>query len=974
MPIGYIRITVVAMLMFCFAMPLAAMQGQTVLLPTAASDGFIVKFKSTSSRASQQNTLATAGLKTVERFALTSGLSFVQTVTGQNKTNALSTLQQNPAIEYVEPNYLVQVEVVPNDPDFNRQYGLSNSGQNGGARNADISAPEAWDLTTGEGALIAVVDTGVDYNHPDLSSNIWINNGEVPNNGIDDDHNGYVDDIRGWDFANSDNDPMDDHGHGTHVSGIIAAQGNNGTGVAGVNWKASIMALKFMDGTGIGSTVNAIRAINYAVAMGARVSNNSWGGAGYSQALYDTIQAAAQKGHLVVAASGNDGVNNDDPNTPHYPSGYNLNNIISVAATDSSDNRAIFSNFGATTVDLGAPGVRIYSTLPGRSYQFMDGTSMAAPFVTGVAGLIISRLPDINIDTLVNAIINNTDPVSSMTGITTTGGRLNAFKALSSVTADIKISPNTANVGINDTLQFSAQGGTAPYQWSVNNTALAQIDSRGFFRALSAGKVQVNVIDASGFRSNTGDIVISDINISPNNADLIVGEVLQFSVSGGIAPYEWQTPPNGIGSIDRITGLFSALSSGVTEVSVRDSTGISKSSGSIRIVDIQPLMISPMRADLMPGETLAFRVSGGTAPYTWSVSDNLIASIDNAGVLIANQAGAVTVTVTDLSGNSVTSNAINISELAIVADNTTVRINETVNLIVKGGKPPYQWRVTNSNIANVDAEGILTAVNPGSIRVTIMDANGNIGRSQVILITNSAALNVFVRDNVISVNGTTTIKVSGGTPPYNWTNSNPSVVRVDENTGTVTGLRTGNAVISVTDSTGVMVASDTLEVRAVFLTPANSNIEVGQTVSYSVSGGVAPYRWEVSNTGIASIDSTGLLRGIATGAVTVNVFDRDNVKMSATVTVVAAGSGGAIHPLDIRPFTAVLSRRSQSELLFTATGGTAPYRFSLTNTTVGKINASTGAYIPFSDAPGETRIVVTDADGHVAESGIISVQ
>lgn len=355
-----------------------------------------------------------------------------------NITQVRKALLSGASVERVEFNYKVSVLQIPNDASFSQLWGFNNIGQTGGTPNADIDAPEAWDITTGSAnTLVAVIDTGVDYTHPDLIDNIWTNPGEIPGNGIDDDLNGYIDDVHGYDFANNDGDPMDDFGHGTHVSGTIAAAGNNGIGVAGVNWQAQIMAVKFLDATGSGTTAAAVEAVLYATNMGAKVSNNSWGGGGFSQALLDAINAANTSGALFVAAAGNSSSNNDA--LPQYPASYDAPNIISVAATDHNDLLAFFSNYGATTVDLGAPGVSIYSTVPAigdpccsntTGYMYLDGTSMATPHVTGAAALLMSYFPtDTNLQ-VKQRILGSVQPIAALSGKTLTGGRLNIFNSL----------------------------------------------------------------------------------------------------------------------------------------------------------------------------------------------------------------------------------------------------------------------------------------------------------------------------------------------------------------------------------------------------------------------------------------------------------------------------------------------------------------------------------------------------------------
>ncbi|MDR4509662.1 MAG: S8 family serine peptidase [Candidatus Brocadiaceae bacterium] len=348
--------------------------------------------------------------------------------------SALSRYRKHPLVEHAEPNYLQRiVQTIPNDSSLDQLWGLNNTGQTGGIHDADIDAFEAWDVATGDSSVvIAVLDTGVDYRHEDLQGNIWVNPGEdidgdgIPEvsdqNGLDDDGNGFVDDIIGWDFANNDNNPFDDHGHGTHVAGTIAGRGNNGVGITGVSWDAKIMPLKFMRANGAGLTSDAIRAIEYYTHKGIRISNNSWGGAPFSLFLFEAVQAS--KG-LFVAAAGNDGTNNDI--FPHYPSDLKLENVISVAATTDKDQLAFFSNRGTNSVDLAAPGSNILSTIPGGLYRFMSGTSMAAPHVSGVAGLLLAQDNSLTIDEMKWRILKGADNKGLFV---LTGGRLNARNTL----------------------------------------------------------------------------------------------------------------------------------------------------------------------------------------------------------------------------------------------------------------------------------------------------------------------------------------------------------------------------------------------------------------------------------------------------------------------------------------------------------------------------------------------------------------
>ncbi len=342
------------------------------------------------------------------------GIYSITLDTGIASGEAITYYSGIPGVVAAEPDYTIQLQRTPNDPSYPSLYGM-----------AKINAPAAWDTTTGSGNfVVAVIDSGVDYNHPDLAANMWRNPGEINGDGIDNDGNGIVDDYFGANFigANSGN-PFDDNGHGTHVAGTIGAVGNNGVGVAGVNWGVKIMALKFLSSTGSGSTSDAVEALNYAVARGARVSNNSWGGGGYSSTLFNAIQAAQAKGHIFVAAAGNENVNIDV--TPSYPASYALANVVAVASTTSTDARSSFSNFGATTVDIAAPGSSILSTTPNNTYSTFSGTSMAAPHVAGAIALYWDANPSKTATEVIDLLKSTADTVSGLTSVVQGGKRLN---------------------------------------------------------------------------------------------------------------------------------------------------------------------------------------------------------------------------------------------------------------------------------------------------------------------------------------------------------------------------------------------------------------------------------------------------------------------------------------------------------------------------------------------------------------------
>ena len=474
-------------------------------------------------------------------------------INGMSVEEAIEILNSNPQIEYAEPNFVVSItQTFPNDPRFDELYGLNNTGQTGGTPDADIDAPEAWDIQTGSSdVVIGVIDTGVDYNHPDLDDNMWTNPGEIRDNGIDDDGNGFVDDFFGYDFINDDSDPFDDNSHGTHVSGTIAAEGNNGEGVTGTSWDGQIMALKFLGADGFGSTFDAIQAVEYATMMGVDLTNNSWGGGGFSEGLRDAIAAAGDPGQLFIAAAGNTtGGGNDNDINPFYPASYDLDNIISVAATDDNDQLASFSHFGATSVDLGAPGVDILSSIPGGDYGLKDGTSMATPHVAGVASLLLAEEPGLSAEELKDLILTGVDPLPDLEGKTLTGGRLNAFNSLSELGPpaeligtpedDVISGTNRGDfingLGGNDLLQ--GLGGNDQILGGSGDDLIAAGDGND---TVEGGTGNDNISGNAGNDNITGDDGSDDILGGDGNdsieggseADRILGEAGDDSINGG---------------------------------------------------------------------------------------------------------------------------------------------------------------------------------------------------------------------------------------------------------------------------------------------------------------------------------------------------------------------------------------------------------------------------------------------------------
>lgn len=443
----------------------------------ASSDAVIVKYKKNASAEmrKQARSLVKAKISDVNADeiddnykSLLSGRLAKFKISGMSTKEAIARLKSHQAIEYVEPDYRVSIATTPNDPRFGDLWGLNNEGQTGGVADADIDAPEAWSISTGSrDVVVGVIDTGVDYSHADLLANAWVNPGEIAGDGIDNDGNGFVDDVHGINAITNSGDPMDDQGHGTHVSGTIGASGNNNEGVVGVNHDVSIAGCKFLDASGSGSTSDAIKCIDYMVELknsgvNLRVLNNSWGGGGFSQALADAITASEDADILFVAAAGNDAVDNDV--NPHYPSNYENDSVLSIASTDSSDNMSSFSQWGLESVDMGAPGSAILSTIPGGGYATYSGTSMATPHVAGVAALVLSVNPDLTTVELKELLMSSGDANTALAGKTVAGTRLNANQAL--LDADptpgfmLSVTPTTQQATVGDIVTYTFEIGS----------------------------------------------------------------------------------------------------------------------------------------------------------------------------------------------------------------------------------------------------------------------------------------------------------------------------------------------------------------------------------------------------------------------------------------------------------------------------------------------------------------------------------
>jgi len=516
-----------------FGVALSVVSGQQPADPFAGSQvpgEIIVKFKPGVDSATRAAVIRGRSATHLRRFDEV-GLDHIRVGNGGNMAAELAQWRANPYVEYAQPNYVYRAVIapapLPNDPYWTNGslYGMQN-----------IGMPQAWQ-TFGGGTgsvIVADIDTGVQYTHPDLAANVWRNPGEIAGNGIDDDGNGYVDDVYGIDTVNHDSDPMGDASHGTHVAGTIAGVGNNGIGVVGVNWNAKILACKFLDSSGNGSDSGAIECLNYVVWMknhgqNIRVTSNSWGSDrayGYSAALQAAFDTAGNAGIINICAAGNSGTNNDTQ--PFDPASFDSPSIVSVAASDSTDARAGFSNYGASSVDLAAPGVNILSTvIPSPGYGYMSGTSMATPHVAGAAAYLAMLDPTLTPANLKVLLTQNVDVLPGWAGLVASGGRLNVFKAASALTgtggnpgatvAFVGVDSSTQGnwigtyggdgyVVVNDATSLPAYATVTPtgqgsFTWVGSTT-----DVRALRRSSGTGRIA-----STWYASNSFDI---DVNIS----------------------------------------------------------------------------------------------------------------------------------------------------------------------------------------------------------------------------------------------------------------------------------------------------------------------------------------------------------------------------------------------------------------------------------------------------------------------------
>ena len=664
---------------------------------------------------------------------------------------AIESLRGHEHIKFVEPNGLIEIldNPLPNDPYFSLLWNLRNTGQTGGKVGADIDILDAWssmNVSSGREVVVAVIDTGVDYTHEDLKDKVWVNPSEIPNNGMDDDGNGYVDDVNGFDawhdWAGSIPDPMDDNGHGTHCAGIIGAVGNNGMGVVGVTGlfpNVRIMALKFMSWMGYGTTTDAIQCVEYVVKMkeqgvNVRTISASWHLIYSAYSIYDAINAARDHDILFVVAAGNDGMNNDV--APTYPASFDLGNVIAVAATDHNDNLAEWSNYGPNTVHVGAPGVDILSSVPlwwGEEgwewtypgYEIFSGTSMATPHVAGLAALIVDQYPQLSYQQVKSRILATVDPLPALAGKVLSGGRINAGRAIQLGRGDI--SPPII------TFVQPADG----THLGKSNLPVRVVAEYSDDTMIDAGSVKLSL---DGYSVNAA-VTASKVAMILSLSDGYHRAILSLSdLSGNVAKKEWTF------DVDTRPPVFSALAP-----ASYSTTSTSRPAISVNYTD---------------------EVSGIATPtvhlYVDSVERTSSASVTGSGISyvpsgdLSNGAHTVKIEASDDAGNSAT------TEWTFIVSATTVDTTPpSVNVVSPNGGEVWtvgevraiRWTATdNVGITRVD---LAYSPNAGNSWLTIATGLSNSG-SYSWSIPNVASTTALVRVEGFDAAGNRDTDLSGG--------------------------------------------------------------------------------------------------------------------------------------------------------------------------------------------------------------------
>ena len=906
-------------------------------------------------------------------------------------TEIINALRRNPNVRYAEPDYFVWPAGVPNDTNFNSQWGFQNNGQtvNGvtGTAGADEHVISAWNLTTGSAGanavVVAVVDTGVQYNHPDLETNMWSNPGTIGNCPAG---------TPGFNILNQTCNPMDDDtiygGHGTHIAGIIGAATNNGNGVVGLNWTVQIMAVKWIPASAQGLTSDLISALQWVInakqaGVNVRVVNDSgtWVGTAFSQALSDEIDLLDNNDILFVTAAGNTQQNNDT--TPRYPCVYDRPNQICVAATDQNDNLWSSSNYGVNTVDLAAPGVNIFSTKRSTNYGFISGTSMAAGEVSGAAALILSQGYQ-SVANLKSMILNNVDPLPSLTGFVRTGGRLNVCSAVPGCTTATSASPvNTVAPVVVSTPRFGHPVGAWTGTWTGSPTSF----SYQWSRCDSSG---ANCVPIVGATSSTYMVL----------ANTDVGSTLEVSVTGS----------NTMG-----TASISSAGSPAVQAAAASSWSVSSTILDGTTISGQVLWQATPSLPTTSVNNVQFFIDGSlkatdfSSPYNYNTNGTLDTTKLSQGLHVLALRGVAN----DLS-NAYYSAAVivcnppkntglpGISGSAKEGKTlTTGNGSWTLNPVSFA----YQWNRCDSSgancapIAGATANSyVLAEPDVGSTIRSAVTATNQCGAATtavsnataVVQASAPAITTTTLPGGAQNVAYSTTLAASGGIQPYSWSVASgtlPSGLSLNSGTGVISGTptasgtssftvkvtdgnsMTGTQALSITVTPGVSIATTTL--------PAGEQ-NIAYSTNLAASGGTQPYTWSITTgalpSGLSLNSGTGVISGTptasGTSSFTVQVTDANsqNATMGLSIMIATPPS------ITTTTLSAGVQNLSYSTTLV-ANGGTTPYTWSITSGTLPSglgLNSSTGVISGTPTVLGTSSftVQVTDANSQSATQGL----
>jgi hypothetical protein len=720
---------------------------------------------------------------------------------------------------YAEPDFLVHTTVQPNDPFYlsGEQWPLRNIGQSG-TIDADIDADEGWDTRTeATNIIVAVIDSGIRFTHQDLEPNMWVNPGEISGDSIDNDGNGVIDDVHGYNAISESGDIDDDLHHGTHVAGIIGASGNNGKGITGVAWKVRLMAVKFIGSSGFGYDSDAIEAIDYARRMGASVINASWGGGAYSQALADTIDRTREAGMIFVAAAGNDGVSSDY--APFYPASYPHNNIISVAASTTTDGMASFSNHGLRTVDIAAPGASVYSTYNSSdtAYATLSGTSMAAPHVVGAVALLKAQFPSATPAEIIDRLLATTDHLPSFAQQVRSGGRLNLARALTqTVILPLPVilqQPQGVMAEAGGVAIFtSSVSGGAPlsYQWQVNGVPLpgertltltisnAQPAQAGAYTLLASNLSGVALSEEARLS------VVKPVRITaqPVGAILVRDSTFLLTVTAtGDEPIRYQWRKEGIDLANATNSTYTIYGvapqdSGTYSARVSNPVNSVESTGAVLVVLSPPaITLQPTDKIVVQGRSTSFSVqASGTDPlrYGWRKDGAFIAGATSNILTLNNislsSAGAYSVAVSNSAGTILSASASLTVKQNNGANNYPIFTQQPADATVRAGASvsfsavaapstaTLQWRRNGVNLTGATSAGLtLTNVglaDAGAYTLLASNGDGTAASHGAVLTVSEPPVITQQPESITTVAGAPAVfEVNAiGTPPlqYQW--------------------------------------------------------------------------------------------------------------------------------------------------------------------------------------------------------------